>query len=178
MSKTGRICCLIVFWVYVFCLLQSALFQFSVDEIIDSFVHWSPKAVYAQLKVSNFLPFLGAASLRGYLYGCILAFLPFGLCLPLLFFRRPGPFKVLTITLFLSLLTEAIPFFAGLAPFDVNAVLFSMFGALLGYWIFAIWRHYWPQVQFLISKHPSPEERDKYEDDDYDNYDEEQPWRR
>ena len=77
MSKTGRTCCLIVFWVYVFCLLQSALFQFSVEEIIDSFVHWSPKAVYAQLKVSNFLPFLGAASLRGYLYGCILAFLPF-----------------------------------------------------------------------------------------------------
>ena len=105
-----------------------------------------------------------------------MAFLPFGLCLPLLFFRRPGPFKVLTITLFLSLLTEAIPFFAGLAPFDVNAVLFSMFGALLGYWIFALWRHYWPQVQFLISKHPSPEERDKYED--YDDYDEEQPWRR
>lgn len=62
MSKTGRTCCLIIFWVYVFCLLQSALFQFSVEEIIDSFVHWSPKAVYAQLKVSNFLPFLGAAS--------------------------------------------------------------------------------------------------------------------
>lgn len=83
----------------------------------------------------------------------------------------PARLRVLTITLFLSLLTEAIPFFAGLAPFDVNAVLFSMFGALLGYWIFALWRHYWPQVQFLISKHPSPEERDKYED--YDDYDEE-----
>ena len=94
MSKTGRICCLIVFWVYVFCLLQSALFQFSVEEIIDSFVHWSPKAVYAQLKVSNFLPFLGAASLRGYLYVCKFALLPFGQCLTLLYFRRHDKIKV------------------------------------------------------------------------------------
>lgn len=165
MSRTGRTVCLVIFWVYVFCLLQSALFQFSIEEIIDSFVNWSPKAVMAQLKNSNFLPFLGAASLHGYLYGCILAFLPFGLSLPLLFFRKPGPFKVLWLTLFLSLLTEAIPFFAGLAPFDVNAVLFSLFGALLGYWIFAIWRHYWPQVQFLISKQP-PVQEQRYQDED------------
>ena len=32
------------------------------------------------------------------------------------------------------------------------------------------------RYSFLISKHPSPEERDQYED--YDDYDEEQPWRR
>lgn len=162
MSKTARTCCIVVFWIYVFCLVQSALFQFSLDQILQAFAHWSPKAVAAQLKDSNLLPFFGAASLRGYLYGCILAFFPFGLSLPLLFFYRPNAFKVLVWTFFLSLVTEALPFCAGLAPFDVNAIMFSLCGALLGYGVFSLWRHYGPRLQFLLS-HDRPDDRDDTE---------------
>ena len=158
MSRTTRKFCIAAFCLYVFCLLQSAFFQFSIEEIIQAFVHWSPKAVYHQLKDSNLLPFLGAAYQRVYLYGCILAFFPLGLCMPILFFRRPNAFKILLWAFFLSLITEALPFLAGLAPFDVNVILFSMLGAWLGYGGFALWRRYWPQVQFLFSKQPPSED--------------------
>jgi len=70
--------------------------------------------------------------------GNILGFVPLGVLLPLLFFRRRRFFKTLLSVACISLLFESIQRYTGLGVFDVDDLLLNTFGGVLGYVLFVL----------------------------------------
>lgn len=67
------------------------------------------------------------------LVGNVLAFVPFGLFLPLLVKRMRAPGKILLLGFEFSLLVEIVQLFSKVGSFDVDDILLNTLGVVLGY---------------------------------------------
>ena len=63
----------------------------------------------------------------------VLAFVPFGLFLPLLVKRMRAPGKILLLGFEFSLLVEIVQLFSKVGSFDVDDILLNTLGVVLGY---------------------------------------------
>ncbi len=67
------------------------------------------------------------------LFGNIIAFMPFGLLLPLLSDRWKGAFRITILSFFASLAAETIQLTFHVGRFDVDDMILNTIGGLLGY---------------------------------------------
>ena len=79
---------------------------------------------------------LGFAAVTLNLVGNVLAFVPFGLFLPLLVRRVRSMGKTLLLGFEFSLLVEIVQLFSKVGSFDVDDILLNTTGVLIGYLLF------------------------------------------
>ena len=72
------------------------------------------------------------------LFGNVIAFMPFGLFIPILFARRRHLKSILRMTFLLSLGIEIIQLLTRTGSFDVDDLILNTLGGVLGYLLFVI----------------------------------------
>lgn len=72
------------------------------------------------------------------LFGNVLAFLPFGMMMPIISWRYRGFVKVTGLTFLLSLSIECIQLLTKVGSFDVDDLLLNTLGGIIGFCIFWI----------------------------------------
>jgi glycopeptide antibiotics resistance protein len=72
--------------------------------------------------------------------GNILAFMPFGFCLPIISLKETKLYRVFFWTFGFSVAIETIQLFYKIGIFDVDDIILNTFGGILGYWCFCILR--------------------------------------
>ena len=83
---------------------------------------------------------LGFAAVALNLAGNVLAFVPFGVFLPMLVKRVRSLGKTLLLGFEFSLLVEIVQLFSKVGSFDVDDILLNTFGVLVGYVLFRLMR--------------------------------------
>ena len=81
---------------------------------------------------------LGFAAVARNLAGNVLAFVPFGVFLPMLVKRVRSLGKTLLLGFEFSLLVEIVQLFSKVGSFDVDDILLNTFGVLVGYVLFRL----------------------------------------
>ena len=81
---------------------------------------------------------LGFAAVALNLAGNVLAFVPFGVFLPMLVKRVRSLGKTLLLGFEFSLLVEIVQLFSKVGSFDVDDILLNTFGVLVGYVLFRL----------------------------------------
>ncbi|KHD84170.1 VanZ family protein [Heyndrickxia ginsengihumi] len=69
------------------------------------------------------------------LFGNILAFMPLGFIIPLLFQRMKNGFKLFLLTFFISFTVELIQLLGHIGGFDVDDITLNTIGGIFGYWM-------------------------------------------
>lgn len=90
-------------------------------------------------EIKRFLKYrrhLGLESFIVNIFGNILAFTPFGFCLPLVGSRDKGFFRVLLWTFLFSLSIETIQLLYQIGIFDVDDLILNTLGGILGYLLY------------------------------------------
>ena len=151
MKKTkfmNRMIVLALFIFYMYAIIRIILFKFRWREM--SFLKHqlqrnfgNPDILVHQLQSANFTPFktilINIQNLSGRhdlsnLVGNIVAFIPFGMFLVLLFKKKGMSFKaVLALSLSLSLCLECLQVVFTIGNFDVDDLILNTAGGLLGY---------------------------------------------
>ncbi len=148
MKLLNRIIVLVLFVFYMYALLRIILFKFRWRDM-DFLLHQlqrnveNPDILMYQLQRANLIPlktiFINIQSLSGWhdlsnLVGNIVAFIPFGMFLLLLFKNKRISFiGVLALSLSLSLYLECLQVVFSLGIFDVDDLILNTFGGLLGF---------------------------------------------
>ncbi len=125
----------LLFLLYIVILMKLALFR----DPGSTFRMWS---LAERLKLANFVPFrtivlyIGGgetvqAALRN-VAGNVLAFLPMGFLLPVMFPELRGARSVLAVAFAASLALEVVQLLTGLGGFDVDDLLLNLLGAAIG----------------------------------------------
>lgn len=70
------------------------------------------------------------------LLGNVIAFVPFGMMVPVISSRQRSFFKVMGLTFLLSLSIECIQLFTRVGSFDVDDLILNTFGGVIGFCIF------------------------------------------
>lgn len=83
---------------------------------------------------------LGMTAVLANIAGNIIAFLPFGFCLPLVAEHRIKFFSCMLYTFGLSLGIELIQLVSKVGSFDVDDLMLNTLGGVLGYVIFVVYR--------------------------------------
>ncbi len=78
------------------------------------------------------------------LAGNILIFMPFGGLVALLLHPRERWYLSTLLGLELSLCVELIQLAARIGCFDVDDLILNTTGALLGYWVYKLWKRFYP----------------------------------
>jgi len=87
-------------------------------------------------EIKRFFIYRKEVGLEGFLVnmvGNVAAFMPFGLCLPMISLKRRGFFSVLFWSFSLSLTIETIQLLYQIGSFDVDDILLNTIGGVLGY---------------------------------------------
>lgn len=125
-----------VFYLVFFSSLEGreAIFQYGFDSA--NLVPFNTISHY--LRVRGLVP---ASVLLANLAGNIILFMPFGMLLPLVHPATAKWWKVLLVSLLLSLFIESVQLVAAVGIFDVDDLILNTCGGLLGYLIGgAIWK--------------------------------------
>ncbi|MGG4448289.1 VanZ family protein [Brevibacillus sp. HB1.4B] len=148
-----------VFALYLFLVVKILLFKFgSLDTslLVDQWkIIWSdPSVIVKRLRYqSNLVPFHEienyVRSIRNYqswhsavnFVGNVIAFMPLGFLLPLLFPKKAGSlFRVTLLSLLLSLGVELTQLVMNVGTFDVDDLLLNTAGGMIGYIVYLfIW---------------------------------------
>lgn len=166
----------VVFAVYLFFLIKLILFKMSrvdISLLFDQFqfILSNPETIINHLNYrANLVPFheireniyeiLNNRNVTSFINfaGNIVAFIPLGLMLPILFNHRKMPFsKVLFISLFVSLAFEMTQLVLSIGTFDVDDLILNTSGGAIGYLIFrlGLFNYLSPQVEWRTSQHRS-----------------------
>lgn len=84
---------------------------------------------------------LGAGAVLSNLLGNIIAFIPYGMLVPLLSHKYRKCFRVVLLSFDLSLLVELVQLVSKVGSFDVDDLLLNTIGGLVGYLCFLIANH-------------------------------------
>lgn len=68
--------------------------------------------------------------------GNIVAFMPMGFLLPIVFKKLDKLHKVVFVSVFATLLIEVSQYISGVGASDIDDVVLNMFGVVIGYWVF------------------------------------------
>ncbi len=74
------------------------------------------------------------------LAGNIIAFIPMGYFIPVIFHRTRGLIKILTLSAFISLSVELIQYRFAVGVFDVDDIILNTLGGIVGYILYKILR--------------------------------------
>lgn len=92
-------------------------------------------------EIKRFVTYREAIGLEGFIVniiGNVLAFAPFGFCLPLISIRRTNFFRVLVWSFLFSLTIETIQLVYQIGIFDVDDLLMNTIGGVIGYVVYRI----------------------------------------
>lgn len=93
----------------------------------------------------NYRNILGFESVFLNLFGNVVAFIPFGVMLPILSARRRNFFLVTLLTLEFSILIEVTQLFTRAGSFDVDDLILNTAGGSLGYLVYLV-------IKFLVKR--------------------------
>ncbi|MGG4441857.1 VanZ family protein [Brevibacillus fortis] len=146
-----------VFALYLFLVVKVLLLKFgSLDSslLLDQWkIIWSdPSVIVERLRYqSNLVPFHEIENyVKGIRYyhswhsavnfvGNVIAFMPLGFLLPLLFPKKAGSlFRVITLSLMLSLGVELTQLVMNVGTFDVDDLLLNTAGGMIGYIVYLV----------------------------------------
>ena len=159
--KLFRITAWIVLIVYMVVLTKLILFKRPMGSILRYFKYeYSWQVVKKNAKQANLTPgttislYMNKERRVEYsienLAGNIVGFIPLGLLVPALFKRLRSVWKMICISLLISLLFELTQLGTALGSFDVDDLLLNAIGGLLGYLLFLVF-------------HPRPAQKTRYE---------------
>lgn len=92
-------------------------------------------------EIKRFFLYRREVGLEGFLVnmvGNVVAFMPFGFCLPMISIKRRGFFSVLFWSFGLTLTIETIQLLYQIGSFDVDDLLLNTIGGMLGYFSYRI----------------------------------------
>lgn len=92
-------------------------------------------------EIKRFLTYYKTIGFEGILVnlvGNVLAFMPFGFCLPIISKKDAKFHRVLFWTFVFSIMIESIQLIYKIGIFDVDDLLLNTIGGILGYWCFCI----------------------------------------
>ena len=142
-TKKGKIITSFILLIYLLLLVRVILFKYPLTMILAILKSNEISLLKLRLANSNFVPLKtifyylfvnrnAAISLRN-LLGNIIAFLPLGFLLPVVFSRITKFRVILLSSLALSLTFEVIQLLTGIGDFDVDDILLNMLGSMCGY---------------------------------------------
>lgn len=132
----------ILFLIYLILLIKVILFKYPLSMIISMMSNPNATLV-VRLQGSNFIPFKtiiyyisGNEGFRiaiANIIGNIVAFIPLGFLLPIIFKRMRKLPKIILTSFSVSLLFEVIQLLIAIGSFDIDDILLNVFGSLIGY---------------------------------------------
>lgn len=75
------------------------------------------------------------------LWGNVVAFMPFGCILPVIWKKTRGFFRIFFLTFGFSLAVETIQLVSKVGIFDVDDLVLNTLGGIMGYFVFAVCNH-------------------------------------
>jgi glycopeptide antibiotics resistance protein len=94
-------------------------------------------------EINRFIKYHRTIGLEGFLvnlFGNVIAFMPFGFCLPIISDRDAKLYRVFFWTIGFSLMIETIQLLYKIGIFDVDDLLLNTCGGVLGYFCFCIFK--------------------------------------
>lgn len=142
-KKKHRILGGIVFMVYIVLLVYFMFFAESLGRAVaSSSYHYNLEPFK---EISRFLTYrdrLGMGVVVANLLGNVIAFVPFGLFLPIMINNRFGYIGMTLLSLDLSLFIELLQLVSKVGSFDVDDLFLNTIGGLIGYCIFRfVWKY-------------------------------------
>lgn len=109
-------------------------------------------------EIKRFIRYRHEIGIEGFivnLFGNILAFAPYGFCLPLLSSKDDNLLRIIFSTFFFSLLIESIQLFYKIGCFDVDDLLLNTLGGVLGFIFYRLCRTFYryherKKIRFMI----------------------------
>lgn len=144
-SRAGRVH-LLIWWgfiLYLALLIKLIIFKHPLEQTLLITVGWSPEAVLNHMHTGNYTPFhtirlylrhwnwLGHISFANLIYN-VIAFIPFGIIVPILRRERKSFFFTLITGISLSVFIEMTQLVGLLGEFDVDDIILNGAGVLAG----------------------------------------------
>ena len=168
MRKWIRLC----FVLYILFLIKVNIFKYPYEQLAAIMETWQREVILEGLGTANFVPLKTIKMYIKYadrlnsfenLAGNVLAFVPFGILLPMIRKKKTGFFDVFANALVLVLGIEVFQLFSAFGAFDVDDIILNCFGAAAGYVVYVKCRGFFPELHRKLSM----------EDEDYGAYFEE-----
>ena len=148
-KKKAAVWLKILFLIYLVFLIKCIVFKIPLSEMDDIIHSWRRDVVLEGLSSANFIPFktikmyiqyYDLPGLRSFanLFGNILAFVPLGMMLPLLFRSSEKPGIFIGQVLLFVLGIELFQLFSAFGAFDVDDIILNCMGAFTGYVIYQL----------------------------------------
>ena len=137
--KALRICSYIIFGVYIILLTYFLFFAESTGRTFEGRTYHYNLVLFKEIR--RFLKYrdsLGYMTVVLNLVGNVVAFIPFGMILPIMNHRFQSFFYMAFLTFEFSLVVELIQLVCKVGSFDVDDLLLNTIGGILGYLIFAL----------------------------------------
>lgn len=135
---------------YILLLIRLIIFKYPVPILRGIMDEWDVDMVKRGVYTANLIPFKTIKmyikyyySINGFdnLFGNILAFVPFGIFVPAIFFKMDKSGFVLLHAFWLSLCIELFQLVSHFGEFDVDDILLNCLGAMLGYAFYRIYKN-------------------------------------
>lgn len=141
----------LLWFLYLVIIIKLVIFKYPIERLIEISNTWTKEVVWEGLFNANFtlgrsikmyiryfhnFPFWnGVANL----YGNFLAFIPFGIFLPVCYKDCQSLWKVFFFALMFVVFIELFQLFSAFGVFDVDDILLNVSGAVTGYAFFYLW---------------------------------------
>lgn len=138
-KRALRICSKIIFGVYIVLLTYFLFFAESAGRTFEGRTYHYNLVLFKEIR--RFLTYrktLGTMAVVLNLVGNVVAFIPFGMILPIMHRRFRSFFYMAFLTFEFSLAVEVIQLVCKVGSFDVDDLLLNTIGGILGYAAFAI----------------------------------------
>lgn len=147
-SKKVRTIFAVLFIVYIALLLKLIILRYPIPMMVSAFQSALSEPLSEKIMDVNLVPLktisfylagkpsLGVARVN--LIGNIIAFVPFGFILPIIFKRLRSFVLIFLLALFFILLLETIQLLTTVGAFDVDDIILNILGTVCGFIIFKI----------------------------------------
>ncbi len=102
--------------------------------------------------IKNYLKYSGTNAIMTNIFGNILAFMPLGFFVPILFRRTRFFILMILISGFVSLAVEVLQYHYAVGSFDVDDIILNTLGGFIGYLIFRICYYIYYGIKYLKDK--------------------------
>ena len=137
--KALRICSYIIFGVYIILLTYFLFFAESTGRTFEGRTYHYNLVLFKEIRrFFKYRDSLGNMAVVLNLVGNVVAFVPFGMILPIMNRRFRSSFYMTFLTFEFSLIVELIQLVCKVGSFDVDDLLLNTIGGILGYLIFAL----------------------------------------
>lgn len=132
----------VIFFLYLFLLIRVIIFKYPLEHFMVKIDGWEKGVILEGLKQANFTLFKTIKMYVQYydrlnsfenLFGNVIAFIPFGILLPLVHRGSKNFFIFLLNTLLLVVGIELFQLFSAFGAFDVDDILLNTLGSIIGY---------------------------------------------